>query len=39
MSTVAQRLRQVHAGTEPPKAAFQIHLRTRRGLRVQPMAR
>jgi len=39
MSTVAQRPRRVHAGTEPPPAAFSIHLRTRQDLRTQPMAR
>jgi cytochrome P450 len=36
---VAQRLRLAYAGTEPPDLEFQINLRTRQDLRMQPLAR
>jgi cytochrome P450 len=39
MRMVAQRLRLVYASAEPPQAEFQINLRTRQDLRMQPVAR
>jgi cytochrome P450 len=39
LSLVAPRLRLAYAGSEPPQLEFQINLRTRQDLRMQPLAR
>ena len=39
LGMVARRLRLAYAGAEPPQLEFQINLRTKQDLRMQPLAR